>query len=536
MDEKLLVPEEKLCGTHIQRKETMFTILSWSEYSPKTKQGKATETTWKFNDTEQKVVLKGVAIFSGSNWETGFTNPTQYVPVPHQRKARQLGRERYHKQRFRGLVLSELDLPEVREDLEDRGKENQCELNLREDPRLAIRRESPSEEPEPELYLESARQEPRRLELNGKDDETTPNEETAGQGEPLDDFELDVSERCGYGGEGAEVEANQKKTSEDRDFEGGAAGKRAETPEASCGLEIKIEDNNIAMSKPLKGEVDLVKIRREASEEGLTPWIQQLGSEAEAERLRTQIALVKHGQAAVLPLIAVYAGGVDAQVKERIVAVLGLIGGDAVDALIQQLVEGDPGRQECARQALPRIAASLPNLLALRKTHPNLTSVAQAILHELAANLGYPSLDQLLTEYKSFTQQADLPTSTQLSYELRVKRMLEALEEAQECFNSDLYSQTILTCDWVIQQLLMAILEFFRLNLGNDANKLPIVISTLHNIKVRLRTEKELRWLRILRNDLRYELKSPTKREANQALRVARHFAQEVKNLLGLRF
>lgn len=144
MDEKLLVPEEKLCGTHIQRKETMFTILSWAEYSPKTKQGKATETTWEFNDAKQQVILKGVAIFSGSKWETGFTNPAQYVPVPHQRKARQLGRERYHKQRFRGLVLSEPDLPKRREDLKDRGKEDQRELNLREDPRLAIRRESPS--------------------------------------------------------------------------------------------------------------------------------------------------------------------------------------------------------------------------------------------------------------------------------------------------------------------------------------------------------------------------------------------------------
>ncbi|MFQ6126479.1 MAG: hypothetical protein ACE5R6_17980 [Candidatus Heimdallarchaeota archaeon] len=170
MDEKLLVPEEKLCGTHIQRKETMFTILSWAEYSPKTKQGKATETTWEFNDAEQQVILKGVAIFAGSGWETGFANPAQYVPVPHQRKARQLGRERYHKQRFRGLVLSEPDLPEVHEELEDRGKEDQRELNLREDPRLAIRKESPLEVPGPDLGLEFTKQEPNRLELNGKDD------------------------------------------------------------------------------------------------------------------------------------------------------------------------------------------------------------------------------------------------------------------------------------------------------------------------------------------------------------------------------
>ena len=423
----------------------------------------------------------------------------------------------------------------MREDLEGREKEDQREIDLREDPRLTIRRESPSEESEPELNLEYAKQEPYNLEFKGKDYGITPNEEKTGQGEPLDSFELDVSEGTGFGDERAKVKANQKKLSEDRDFEGGAKGKREEALEASNRLEMKIEDNNIETSKPLKGEVDIVEVPREASEEGLTPWIQLLGSETEVERLRAQSALVKHGQAAVLPLIAAYAGVVDAQVKGRIVAVLGLIGGDAVDALIQQLVEGDPRRQECARQALPRIATSLPDLLALPKTHPDLANVAQAILHELATNLGYPSLDQPLTEYKSFTQQAELPTSTQLSYELRVNRMLEALEEAQECFNSDLYSQTILTCDWVIQQLLTAILEFFHRDLGNDAKKLPIVISTLRNIGVRLRSEKELRWLRILRNDLRYELKRLTEREAKQALRMARYFAQEVKGLLGLR-
>ena len=94
MGEKLLVPEENPCETQIQLRDNLFKILSWSEYSPKTKQGKATKIMWEFNDAEQKVVLKGVAIFAKSGWETGFANPAQYVPVPHQRKARQLGRER----------------------------------------------------------------------------------------------------------------------------------------------------------------------------------------------------------------------------------------------------------------------------------------------------------------------------------------------------------------------------------------------------------------------------------------------------------
>ena len=113
--------------------------------------------------------------------------------------------------------------------------------------------------------------------------------------------------------------------------------------------------------------------------------------------------------------------------KRGIVTVLGLLGGDAVDALIQQLVEGDPGRQECARQALPRIAASLSNLLALPKTHPDLTSVAQVILHELAANLGYPSLNQLVTEYQALPPQAEPPETAKPRHVRRVKRYLTFL-------------------------------------------------------------------------------------------------------------
>lgn len=90
--------------------------------------------------------------------------------------------------------------------------------------------------------------------------------------------------------------------------------------------------------------------------------------------------------------------------------------------------------------------------------------------------------------------------------------MLESLEEAQVCFNRDIYPQTILTCNWVIQQLLTAILDFSHINLENGANNLLIVISTLRNIGVRLRSKKDLRWLRSLRNDLRYKIKRLRKR------------------------
>lgn len=311
MRDQLHVPEEKPCGTHIRLKDDRVMILSWSEYSPKTKQGKATETTWEFDDAAQKVILRGVAVFTGDTWETSFANPAQHVPSTHLRKAREVGRERYRKQRFRGLVLPEPDRREGR----------------------------------------------------------------------------DVA------GEGAEP------------------------------------------------------YRVTATDEGLSLWIQQLGSGVDAEWRHAQATLLNMGQAAVGPLITAYASGANEQAKGRIVNILPIIAGDAVEVLIQPLVEGDPASQECARRVLPRIATSLPYLLELSKTHPHLKQTVQTILHELATNLGYQSLELLIEEYISLTKQADPPTTTQLSYELRVNRMLESLDEAQECYDSDLFSQTILTCD-----------------------------------------------------------------------------------------
>ena len=399
MRDQLLVPEEKPCGTHIRLKDDRVIILSWSEYSPKTKQGKATETTWEFDDAAQKVILRGIALFSGDTWETGFANPMQYIPSTHLRKAREVGRERYHKRRFRGLVI-----------------------------------------PEPDR-------------LEGQD----------------------------LAGEGVEPQ------------------------------------------------------RVTETDEELFLWIQQLGSGVEAEWRHAQATLLNMGQATVGPLIAAYPSVANEQAKGRIVNILPIIAGDAVEVLIKQLVEGDPVKQECAQRVLPRIATSLPHLLELSKTQPHLKQTVQTILHELATNLGYQSLELLIKEYISLTKQADLPTATQLSYELRVNRMLESLEEAQECFASDLFSQTILTCDWVIQQLLMAVLEFSHLNLENDANNLRIVLPALREIGVRFRSEKDIRWLRALRNDLRYKIKRPRKREAKRALQVARRFTQEAKGILGLR-
>ena len=81
----------------------------------------------------------------------------------------------------------------------------------------------------------------------------------------------------------------------------------------------------------------------------------------------------------------------------------------------------------------------------------------------------------------------------------------------------------------------MAVLEFSHLNLENNANNLRIVLPALRDIGVWFRSEKDIRWVRALRNDLRYKIKRSSKREANQALRVARHFAHEAKRLLGLR-
>lgn len=107
MGERLEVPEPKPNGTAVQLEEDTLTILTWSRYSPKTGRGHATTTMWQFKDAETQVVLIEVAVFSGTSWETGVSDPGRIVPDSHKRIARKYGRSRYAKQKFKGLVLSE---------------------------------------------------------------------------------------------------------------------------------------------------------------------------------------------------------------------------------------------------------------------------------------------------------------------------------------------------------------------------------------------------------------------------------------------
>ncbi|MFQ6125113.1 MAG: hypothetical protein ACE5R6_10995 [Candidatus Heimdallarchaeota archaeon] len=119
--ERLEVPKPKPNGTAVQLEEDTLTILTWTGYSPKTGRGLATKTTWRFKDADTQVILIDVAIFSGTSWEAGFSDPGRVVPDSHKRIARKYGRSRYAKQKFKGLVLS--DPARKRDELETGGPE-----------------------------------------------------------------------------------------------------------------------------------------------------------------------------------------------------------------------------------------------------------------------------------------------------------------------------------------------------------------------------------------------------------------------------
>lgn len=273
---------------------------------------------------------------------------------------------------------------------------------------------------------------------------------------------------------------------------------------------------------------------QDTSEVSLTWWIAQLRSKARTERLRARALILRQGKAAVLPLIATYARTEDEQVRIRIINILALLGEEAIDILIQQLVEGDLRRQECARRTLPRITSSLLKLMQLTHKNTDLTNEIQAILHKLAMNLGYPSVGQLMANCQKSIQREPLQVNEIPSHDLQIQRIITSLDDAQKCLAADLYLQAFVTCDQVVQQLLMTLLEFFRIDLGKDTNKLRTVLTALRKQGVLIKSEQKLRWLRSTRNLIRYKQKRATRREANHALRKAQFFAQEVKWLLKL--
>lgn len=279
-------------------------------------------------------------------------------------------------------------------------------------------------------------------------------------------------------------------------------------------------------------EVEVVEASQNTSAEFLKPWIPLLGSEVETDRLRARTVILNQDKYAVLPLIAAYASTEDEQVQQEIINILALISEEAVETLIQQLIEGNLRRKECARRTLPRIASSLPKLLALIKTKSDLTNEIQPIIHKLAANLGYSSLEQLITNYQKSTQRATQLVSKTHYSDLHVKRVVKSLDEAQKCLDAELYSQTFISCDQVVQQLLMTLLKYFKIKLGKDTNKMRTVLTALHKHGIHIKSEQKLRWLRSIRNLIRYKQKRANKREANQALHTAQFFVHEVKLLL----
>lgn len=85
-----------------------------------------------------------------------------------------------------------------------------------------------------------------------------------------------------------------------------------------------------------------------------------------------------------------------------------------MEILIQQLAEGAPIQQECAKRTFPRNASSNPPLLELFKTRPELEPEVKEIFRELAENLDL-SLDQLLADAE-VSKFAPSPVGYKLSF------------------------------------------------------------------------------------------------------------------------
>ena len=81
----------------------------------------------------------------------------------------------------------------------------------------------------------------------------------------------------------------------------------------------------------------------------------------------------------------------------------------------------------------------------------------------------------------------------------------------------------------------MTMLEFVGIDMEHDTNQLPIVLSKLHEHRIHVQVEQELRWLRNILNRIRHDQKRPSKWEAEQALHIAQQFSHEVIDLLGRR-
>ena len=217
------------------------------------------------------------------------------------------------------------------------------------------------------------------------------------------------------------------------------------------------------------------------------------------------------------------------KIFEGIIRVLSYVASGAVPILIQQLTEGPPMMQECARIALSQIESSQQPLLHLIKTKPQFTEIVKQILNELSIYEGVQHSPTLVDEQKV---PKELSPNNTVNREHRIQRAIEVLAEAKLCFDIELYSRTVKACDDAVQQLLTFLLDALNINLGNKSNKMPAIRAQLRKYQILQRVDTDLEWLRKFRNNIRYYQGKGTRQNAMHALHIGQAVSREVKRVL----
>ncbi len=260
-----------------------------------------------------------------------------------------------------------------------------------------------------------------------------------------------------------------------------------------------------------------------------TVWREKLRDRDNPERYQVIGLLARQYISNVKPLLLTYQLDQDENIREGIIRVLSYVASGAVPILIQQLTEGPPMMQECARIALSQIESSQQPLLHLIKTKPQFTEIVKQILNELSIYEGVPLSPTLVDEQKV---PKELSPNNTVNREHRIQRAIEVLAEAKLCFDIELYSRTVKACDDAVQQLLTFLLDALNINLGNKSNKMPAIRAQLRKYQILQRVDTDLEWLRKFRNNIRYYQGKGTRQNAMHALHIGQAVSREVKRVL----
>ena len=185
--------------------------------------------------------------------------------------------------------------------------------------------------------------------------------------------------------------------------------------------------------------------------------------------------------------------------------------------------------QECARIALSQIESSQQPLLRLIKTKPQFTEIVKHILNDLSLDDRVQLSPPLFDEQKIPEEQSP---NTKINRENRIHRAMEVIDEAQMCFDIELYSRTVKACDDAVQQLLTILLDAMKVNLGNNSNSMPAIRAQLNKHQILQRVDRGLEWLRKFRNKVRYGQRKGTRHDALRALYIGQTVSREVKRVL----